>query len=161
MSQWCHSTEYKMSQNTTFSSKNIFKGGQVARYASVWQKSWLRSESSNRSSNTWRWLFIIITIVDILVHCDEDNVDCTEDNVLWMIVIQEVVCQKSGSLIYSSLLGITIILAAEDDDDDNDDGDDDDHGDDDDDDDDDHGVFLFKLEILTLDNRRVPSSYPV
>ena len=53
-----------------------------------------------------------------------------------MIVIQEVVCQKSGSLIYSSLLGITIILAAEDDDDDNDDGDDDDHGDDDDDDDD-------------------------
>ena len=78
-----------------------------------------------------------------------------------MIVIQEVVCQKSGSLIYSSLLGITIILAAEDDDDDNDDGDDDDHGDDDDDDDDDDGVFLFKLEILTLDNRRAPSSYPV
>ena len=70
-----------------------------------------------------------------------------------MIVIQEVVCQKSGSLIYSSLLGITIILAAEDDDDDND-HDDDDHGDDD-------GVFLFKLEILTHDNRRAPSSYPV
>ena len=157
MLQWCHSTEYKMSQNITLSSKHIFKDGQVARYASVWQKSWLRSESSNRSSNTWRWLFIIITIVDILVYC-------TKDNVLWMIVIQEVVCQKSGSLIYSSLLGITIILAADDDDDDNDHDDDDHDGDDNDDgddDDEDGGVFLFKLEILTLDNRRAPSSYPV
>ena len=76
-----------------------------------------------------------------------------------MIVIQEVVCQKSGSLIYSSLLGITIILAADDDDDDNDHDDDDHDGDDN--DDEDGGVFLFKLEILTLDNRRAPSSYPV